>query len=67
MKASELEKPTSEVDCQKLWDKFMHAFSYKSPCGVTAVDYRPFFDMYTEQPIVDKVKLDEKNDNQGGE
>ena len=59
LKANELEEHSTELDCGRLWDKFELAFSHKGPCNVTTEDYRPFFDMYTERPITDKVKFNQ--------
>lgn len=57
LKANDLKRPTLELHCERLWNKFVNAFSYKGPCDVTINDYRPFFEMYTEKSINNKVRL----------
>ncbi|XP_067857928.1 ADP-ribosyl cyclase/cyclic ADP-ribose hydrolase 1-like [Heptranchias perlo] len=32
-------------NCSKLWEAFLHAFSYKDPCNITKEDYKPFLDL----------------------
>lgn len=55
-KGKYLENPT-KVDCQKLWKAFLKSFEFKGPCDVTIGDYTPFFNMYDEMPLNDRVKL----------
>ncbi|KAJ7334516.1 hypothetical protein OS493_014839 [Desmophyllum pertusum] len=49
-----LVNPT-KVDCEKLWKAFLNSFSFKGPCDVTFEDYTPFFNMYDEKPLNDRV------------
>lgn len=51
-----LVNPT-KVDCEKLWKAFLNSFSFKGPCDVTFEDYTPFFNMYDEKPLNDRVRL----------
>lgn len=46
---------SSEVDCQELWETFHKSFAFKEPCTVTTDDYAPFFNMYKEKPLNDRV------------
>ncbi|XP_032229502.2 ADP-ribosyl cyclase/cyclic ADP-ribose hydrolase [Nematostella vectensis] len=55
-KDSGLVNPES-VNCNELWEAFSKAFAYKKPCNVTEEDYRPFFELYREAPIYNKVML----------
>ncbi|EDO33931.1 predicted protein [Nematostella vectensis] len=55
-KDSGLVNPES-VNCNELWEAFSKAFAYKKPCNVTEEDYRPFFELYKEAPIYNKVML----------
>ena len=55
-KGKYLENPT-KVDCQKLWKVFRKSFAFKGPCDVTFGDYAPFFNMYDEKPLSDRVRL----------
>ena len=45
------------VDCTKLWEAFLRGFAYKEPCDVALEDYKDFFDMIHEDPLVNKVRL----------
>ena len=53
-KGKYLQNP-SEVDCQELWEAFHKSFAFKGPCEVTSDDYAPFFNMYEEKPLNDRV------------
>lgn len=43
------------VDCVRLWEVFLSGFAYKEPCDVTLEDYKDFFDLIQEDPLVNKV------------
>lgn len=45
----------SKVDCRELWKAFLKSFAFKGPCEVTFDDYTPFFNMYEEKPLNDRV------------
>ena len=47
-----LQKP---VDCARLWEAFIAGFAYKEPCDVTLEDYKDFFEMIHEGPLVNRV------------
>ena len=51
------------IDCARLWEAFLTGFAYKEPCDVTLEDYKDFFGMIHENPLVNKVKT-LKNNNQ---
>ena len=55
-KAKDLENPT-KLDCQELWKVFLKSFAFKEPCEVKFDDYTPFFKMYDEKPLNDRVRL----------
>ena len=44
------------VDCDELWEAFLSGFAYKEPCDVTLEDYKNFFGMIHEDPLVNKVR-----------
>jgi hypothetical protein len=46
------------VDCARLWEAFLTGFAYKEPCDVTLEDYKDFFGMIHEEPLVNKVRRD---------
>ena len=47
----------SKLDCQQLWKAFLKSFAFKGPCDVTVDDYIPFFNMYKEKPLNDRVQI----------
>ena len=49
-----LEKP---VDCSELWEAFLSGFAYKEPCDTTLEDYKKFFEMIHEGPLVNRVSF----------
>lgn len=49
-----LEEP---VECRRLWEAFIAGFSYKEPCDTTLEDYKYFFEMIHEGPLVNKSML----------
>ncbi|XP_068730274.1 ADP-ribosyl cyclase/cyclic ADP-ribose hydrolase-like isoform X1 [Montipora capricornis] len=53
-KGKHLQNP-SKVDCQELWKTFLTGFAFKGPCAPTLQDYAPFFNMYEEKPLKDRV------------
>ena len=53
-KGKHLQNP-SKVDCQELWKTFLTSFAFKGPCSPTLQDYAPFFNMYEEKPLKDRV------------
>lgn len=55
-KGKSLENP-AKLDCQELWKAFLKSFAFKGPCDVTFDDYTPFFKMYDEKPLNDRVRL----------
>ena len=55
-KGQYLENP-SALDCKALWKTFKKGFAYKDPCAVTDNDYTPFFEMYKEKPLRNRVRL----------
>lgn len=55
-KGKYLENPT-KLDCQEMWKAFLKSFAFKEPCDVKFDDYTPFFKMYDEKPLNDRVRL----------
>ena len=55
-KGKGLENP-SKLDCEELWETFLKSFAFKGPCDVTSEDYTPFFKMYDEKPLDDRVRI----------
>ena len=49
-----LEKP---VDCSELWEAFLSGFAYKEPCDTTLEDYKKFFEMIHEGPLMNRVSF----------
>ena len=47
---------SESVDCERLWEAFVSGFAYKEPCDVTFEDYKDFFAMIHEGPLVNKVR-----------
>ena len=44
------------IDCARLWKAFVVGFAYKEPCDVALEDYKEFFSMIHEDPLVNKVR-----------
>ncbi|XP_074627697.1 ADP-ribosyl cyclase/cyclic ADP-ribose hydrolase-like isoform X2 [Acropora palmata] len=45
----------SKVDCEELWRTFLKSFAFKGPCDPTFKDFAPFFNLYEEKPLKDRV------------
>ena len=48
-------KDTEQINCEKVWENFEQAFSFKGPCDVTTKDYLVFLDKIEEDIPKDKV------------
>ena len=44
------------IDCARLWEAFVVGFAYKEPCDVALEDYKEFFSMIHEDPLVNTVR-----------
>ena len=53
-KARYVDRP-EKLDCNVLWDAFLRSFAHKRPCAVSGGDYKHFFDLYQEKPLIDRV------------
>ena len=49
-------KQIEQINCEKVWDNFAQAFSFKGPCEVTTKDYMEFLDKIEEDVPKDKVR-----------
>lgn len=50
-------KQIEQINCEKVWDNFAQAFSFKGPCEVTTKDYMEFLDKIEEDVPKDKGLL----------
>ena len=53
-KRKNLQDP-DKLDCQEMWKVFSKSFAFKGPCDVTYDDYTPFFNLYKEKPLNNRV------------
>ena len=53
-KALYVEKP-EKLNCSTLWNAFVGSFAHKGPCAASFEDYKAFFNLYHEKPLVDRV------------
>ena len=45
----------SKVDCEELWRTFLKSFAFKGPCDPSFKDFAPFFNLFEEKPLKDRV------------
>lgn len=53
-KRKHLQDP-DKLDCHEMWKVFSKSFAFKGPCDVTYDDYTPFFNLYKEKPLNNRV------------
>lgn len=53
-KRKNLQDP-DKLDCQEMWKVFSKSFAFKGPCDVTYDDYTPFFNLYKEKLLNNRV------------
>lgn len=45
-------------NCTRVWDVFHKSFAFKDPCKLKFADYEPYFEIFGDSEIINKVRHD---------